>query len=50
MITAGASAPENLVKECVNYICQRFDAQVEMRTIRDEEVHFNLPRELLALL
>jgi 4-hydroxy-3-methylbut-2-enyl diphosphate reductase len=50
MITAGASAPEVLVEECVDYIKQRFDADVELRTIREEEVHFNLPKELVKLL
>jgi len=50
MITAGASAPEVLVEECVDYIKQRFGADVELRTIRDEEVHFNLPKELVKLL
>jgi 4-hydroxy-3-methylbut-2-enyl diphosphate reductase len=50
MITAGASAPEVLVEECVDYIKQRFGADVELRTIRKEEVHFNLPKELVKLL
>ena len=50
MITAGASAPEVLVEECVDYIKQRFGADVELRTIREEEVHFNLPKELVKLL
>jgi 4-hydroxy-3-methylbut-2-enyl diphosphate reductase len=50
MITAGASAPEVLVEECVDYIKQRFDADVELRTIREEEVYFNLPKELVKLL
>jgi 4-hydroxy-3-methylbut-2-enyl diphosphate reductase len=50
MITAGASAPEVLVEECVDYIKQRFGADVELRSIREEEVHFNLPKELVKLL
>jgi 4-hydroxy-3-methylbut-2-enyl diphosphate reductase len=50
MITAGASAPEVLVEECVDYIKQRFGADVELRAIREEEVHFNLPKELVNLL
>jgi len=50
MITAGASAPEVLVEECVDYMKQRFGADVEIRTIREEEVHFNLPKELVDLL
>ena len=50
MITAGASAPDVLVEDCVDYIKQRFSADVELRTIREEEVHFNLPKELVKLL
>lgn len=46
LITAGASAPELVVKECIDFIRQRFGAEVEERTIRKEEVHFPLPREL----
>ena len=50
MITAGASAPENLVQDCVDYIQSHFDAEVESRVIREERVHFNLPKELKSLL
>ena len=50
MITAGASAPEILVEECVDYIKKQFGAEVELRAIREEEVHFNLPKELVKLL
>ena len=46
VITAGASAPESVVQECVEYLQQRFAAQVESRSIREEDVHFPLPREL----
>lgn len=46
LITAGASAPESVVQECVAYLEQRFDAVVETRTIREEQVHFALPKEL----
>jgi 4-hydroxy-3-methylbut-2-enyl diphosphate reductase len=49
VITAGASAPESVVQECVEYLRQRFEAQVEPRTIREENVHFPLPRELRGL-
>ena len=34
MITAGASAPENLVQDCVDYIQSHFDAEVESRDSR----------------
>ena len=46
LITAGASAPETLVIECVGFLKERFGAQVESRTIREEQVRFTLPREL----
>ena len=49
LITAGASAPESVVSACVDFLVDRFDATVEIRSIRDEEVHFPLPRELRAL-
>lgn len=49
LITAGASAPESLVQECLSYLEERFDAQVETRSIREEDVHFNLPKELRQL-
>jgi 4-hydroxy-3-methylbut-2-en-1-yl diphosphate reductase len=46
LITAGASAPENLVQQCVGYLQSRFQAEVEEVKLREEEIHFNLPREL----
>ena len=49
LITAGASAPESLVQECLEYLEQRFDAEIETRSIREETVHFNLPKELRQL-
>jgi len=49
LISAGASAPEVLVEECVDYLRERYGAQVEVRTIREEQVHFNLPKELRNL-
>jgi 4-hydroxy-3-methylbut-2-enyl diphosphate reductase len=48
-ITAGASAPESVVEECVDFLVGRYSAEVEQRSIRTEEVHFSLPRELRAL-
>lgn len=50
LISAGASAPEVLVEECLDYLKERFSAEVELRTVREEEVHFNLPRELRTLI
>jgi 4-hydroxy-3-methylbut-2-enyl diphosphate reductase len=46
LITAGASAPEDVVEECVAYLQERFGATVETRTVREEHVNFPLPREL----
>jgi 4-hydroxy-3-methylbut-2-enyl diphosphate reductase len=46
LITAGASAPESVVSECIDYLKDRYDATVEPRSVRDEQVHFPLPREL----
>jgi 4-hydroxy-3-methylbut-2-enyl diphosphate reductase len=49
LITAGASAPEEVVEECVQYLRERFGATLESRTIREEHVSFPLPRELRVL-
>ena len=49
LITAGASAPEDVVQDCVAYLRDRFGAEVEERTIREEEVYFPLPRPLRQL-
>jgi 4-hydroxy-3-methylbut-2-en-1-yl diphosphate reductase len=46
LVTAGASAPEKVVEQCVDLLKQKFAATVEPRSIRDEEVYFPLPREL----
>src|SRR6267143_1232772 len=49
LITAGASAPEDVVEECVSYLQSRYGATVESRTVREEHVSFPLPRELRVL-
>lgn len=46
LITAGASAPELVVEDCIEFLRKRFKATVETRVVRQEEVHFPLPREL----
>jgi len=46
LITAGASAPEVVVEECITWLKDRFGATVDERVIRKEEVHFPLPKEL----
>ncbi len=49
LITAGASAPEEVVQECVRYLQDRFGAELESRMVREEHVNFPLPRELRVL-
>ena len=46
VITAGASAPETLVQRCVSLLQQTFEAEVRTHSVREENVHFILPREL----
>lgn len=46
LITAGASAPERLVQQCIRFLEERFQATVELRVLRKEEVRFVLPVEL----
>jgi 4-hydroxy-3-methylbut-2-enyl diphosphate reductase len=50
MITAGASAPETVVQECLGYLQQRHGATIEEAWVREENVHFPLPRSLRELL
>jgi 4-hydroxy-3-methylbut-2-enyl diphosphate reductase len=46
VITAGASAPEHVVKECIDRLVKEFGAEVEVVTVREEHVNFPLPKEL----
>jgi 4-hydroxy-3-methylbut-2-enyl diphosphate reductase len=46
LVTAGASAPEAVVEQCLDWLSEHFGATVEPRTIREEDVTFPLPREL----
>jgi len=45
-VTAGASAPEDLVEELIASIAARFDARVEEVAVTREDVVFKLPRVL----
>jgi 4-hydroxy-3-methylbut-2-enyl diphosphate reductase len=45
-LTAGASAPETLVQQCVDLLCARFAATVEARILREERISFSLPEPL----
>jgi len=49
VVTAGASAPQIVVQECIDYLTTRFGASLSEETIREENVHFSLPRELQQL-
>jgi 4-hydroxy-3-methylbut-2-enyl diphosphate reductase len=49
LVTAGASAPEAVVDQCLDWLRERFDATIEPRSIREESVSFPLPRELRNL-
>jgi 4-hydroxy-3-methylbut-2-enyl diphosphate reductase len=49
VVTAGASAPEVVVQECIDFLKERFNATVSEETLRPENVHFPLPRELQEL-
>lgn len=49
VVTAGASAPEVVVNECINYLKEHFGASVENRVVREEHVNFPLPRELRVI-
>ncbi len=46
LVTAGASAPEVVVNELIEYLRRCYGASVETRTIREEHVRFPLPKQL----
>ncbi len=49
LITAGASAPELVVQNTIQWLKDHFDAVVEEQIVRKEEVYFPLPKALRAL-
>jgi 4-hydroxy-3-methylbut-2-enyl diphosphate reductase len=49
LVTAGASAPEQVVEQCLDWLRERFGAVIEPRSIRTESVSFPLPRELRSV-
>ena len=49
-ITAGASAPEDVVQQVIEYLQQAYGATIAEELIREENVHFPLPRSLRDLL
>ncbi|AGA27318.1 4-hydroxy-3-methylbut-2-enyl diphosphate reductase [Singulisphaera acidiphila] len=50
LITAGASAPEDVVQECIEYLQRTFGATIQEEWVREENVHFPLPKSLRELL
>jgi 4-hydroxy-3-methylbut-2-enyl diphosphate reductase len=46
-VTAGASAPENLVEQIIALLRQRGYGDLEEMEIKEEDVRFNLPTELV---
>lgn len=50
LITAGASAPEDVVQECIAYLKTQFNATIREEWVREENVHFPLPKSLRELL
>jgi 4-hydroxy-3-methylbut-2-en-1-yl diphosphate reductase len=50
LITAGASAPETVVQECVAFLQEHHGATIEEVRTREEDVHFPLPKTLRQLL
>lgn len=49
LITAGASAPEDLVQAIIENLKDRYGATVEERHVTEEDVHFELPASLRKL-
>ena len=49
LITAGASAPEQVVQDCIEWLKSRYEATLEEVTTREEHVSFPLPKELRVL-
>jgi len=49
LITAGASAPEEVVQGTISWLQEHFGATLEEREVRKEEVYFPLPKSLRVL-
>ena len=49
LVTAGASAPETVVQECIQWMQEKYDATVEPVMVRAENVSFPLPKKLRQL-
>ena len=46
-LSAGASAPEQLVQEVIEALKSRYNASIEEIVVAKENIHFKLPRELV---
>src|SRR5438067_10979915 len=40
LVTAGASAPEWVVEDCLDYLRDRYGASIQPQSVRNEDVHF----------
>ena len=49
LVTAGASAPEHLVQNLIARLRTEFGAELEERTLVEEDVFFDLPRSARSL-
>ena len=49
LVTAGASAPEEVITKTLDWLQSHFQADLELREVRKEEVLFPLPRALRVL-
>lgn len=49
LVTAGASAPEVVVQDCIDWLTREYGATLEEVTTREEHVSFPLPKELRVL-
>lgn len=50
LVTAGASAPEDLVAELCRTLIRTFGGEIEVRDIFDEDTEFNMPTTLKRLM
>lgn len=50
LVTAGASAPEDLVAEVCRRLVTRYNAEIEVREVFEEDVEFGIPATLKRLM